>query len=418
MRLSVALGIFFALVAAPSRAQDPAATPAPSPNAAHSGAPIGQFTVGPFIITPTIRIGTLAVDTNVQYERVRRADFVASAGPGLDIALPFLDHWKFDVQGSSQYFYFHRTTGLRRWTGGGLAALHWATTGTRISLSTSHARDFSRPSFEVDTRVASTNSNILGSLERDLGRLTLAVRSSVNRTRLDANQDFRGADLTTALSLDVLSVAPELRYRLTPVTSLLLEGAYDNSRFATAQGRNFHSEGAGIGIMTAGLFKAQVTAGWRRNQLNSRGASKTQPYFRLRITESRQIGRRFRLTGSYTHDSTVSAFAVDGSLPTLEQRALNAQLAIEITKRMDLRISGIRTTLKSDGLVRVVLDDGTAGVARRDDVAYVGTADLGLRLGRARVGLFSSYTTRDSLFFSDFGIQGLQAGARVEYAPF
>ena len=67
--------------------------------------------------------------------------------------------------------------------------------------------------------------------------------------------------------------------------------------------------------------------------------------------------------------------------------------------------------------MNVILDNGTRAMAKRDDVAYTGSADLGIRLGRARVALFSSYTTRESLYFSDFGIEGLQAGARVEYSP-
>ena len=58
-----------------------------------------------------------------------------------------------------------------------------------------------------------------------------------------------------------------------------------------------------------------------------------------------------------------------------------------------------------------------AQVCRRDDVVYQGHADLGLRLGRARISTYVSYTSRQSEFFADFGIDGLQAGARVEYSP-
>ena len=201
MRAVAALGLSLSLAGATSYAQDPA--PAPSPTGdqtKHSGAPLGQFTMGPFIVTPTFRIGTMAVDTNVRYERERKADFVASAGPGLDIALPFQDHWQFEVQGTSQYLYFLRTTELRRWTGGATAVLRWATTGTRASVSTGVNRDFSRPSFEVDTRVATRQINIAGDLQRDLGRLTMVLRGTFGLTKVDSGQDFRGADLTRALT--------------------------------------------------------------------------------------------------------------------------------------------------------------------------------------------------------------------------
>ena len=417
MRVVAALGVFLALLGARSPAQDPAPEPAPAPKpeTKHSGAPLGQFTAGPFIITPTFRIGSLAVDTNIRYERERRTDFLASAGPGLDVALPFLDHWQVNLQGFSQYFYFHRSTDLRRWTGGGELTLRWATTGTRASLSTNANRDFSRPNFEVDTRVVSTQNHVIGGLERDLGRLTLAARAMFTRNKLDDGQEFRGADLTTSLTTNRLAMAPELRFRLTPLSSLLIEGSYELTRFPRAPSRNFHQESIGLGILTAGVLKGQVTAGLRRNKAEGRSEPRNQPY--LRGSLSQQIGRRLNLRESYTQESAVSAFATEGSLPTFERRSLSLDIAIQVTNRIDLRLGGTYETTKSDGLVTLIRDDGTRGTGLRDDVAYIGRADLGIRLGRARLGLFTSYTTRESLFFSDFGIDGLQAGARVEYSP-
>lgn len=413
---SAALVVFCALLTgAPSQAQTSTPGPTPAPEGKHSGAPIGQFTAGPFIVTPTFRIGTLAVDTNVGYTRNRRADFVASGGPGLDIALPFLDHWKLELQGSSEYFYFHRTKDLRRWTGGGAFSLLWETTGTRASLSTRMFKDFSRPNFEVDTRLASNQRFFGADLERDLGRLTLRTDIYYAATRVDPGQEFRGADLFKALTVDAYQAGAEFRYRLTPITSLLVEGAYKETHFPNASVRNFSEENVGLGIRTDGLINGRVTGGVRRTQLLEGGAAKTQPYFRGNLTQ--RLGRRFILNGRYTHESTVSAFASDGGLPTFERRSLDLELTVTITSRIDMRIGGSRDRTLSDGFVTVILDDGTTQTGRRDDLAYVGRADIGMRLGRARTSIFVSYTTRDSQFFSDFGIQGFQAGARVEYAP-
>ena len=404
-----------ALIAASAQAQAPQPAASPQPESRHSGAPLGQFTVGPLIVTPTFRIGTLAVDTNVQFQRERRADFVASAGPGLDLALPFLDHWKLDLQGTSEYYYFHRTSELRRWTGGGSAALFWKTTGTRAVVSARLNREFSRPNFEVDSRIA-TNQRFGGAeLERDLGRLTLGVSGSYSGTRVEPGQTFRGADLGTSLTLDLYAGITELRYRLTPITSIVIEGGYQETRFPNATLRNFSEENAGLGLQTSGLFNGRVTAGVRRDKLLQGGAIKTQPYVRGDLTQS--LGRRFQLTERYDHQSTVSAFATDGGLPTFERRSLDVQLAIMITRRFDMRLGGARDRTISDGLVQIVADDGSTVKAKRDDTSYIGRADLGLRLGRARVSIFGSYTTRDSVFFTDFGIKGFQAGARVDYAP-
>ncbi|MEO8358626.1 MAG: outer membrane beta-barrel protein [Vicinamibacteria bacterium] len=412
MRYAVTVA-FLAILAGSAGAQTGVVVP--DTEGKHSGAPLGQFTVGPIIVTPTFKISTLAVDTNVQYSRERRADFVAAAGPGLDIALPFLDHWQVEVQGLSQYFYFQRTKGLRRWTAGGTGTVRWATTGTRANVSAGLTQDFSRPSFEVDQRIATTRKSISGNLERDLGRLTLALGAGVSSNKIDGSTDFRGADLVRALTTDTFAVTPQLLYRLTPLTSLLFEAQYDQTRFPNASIRNFRQESAGAGFRFSGLLKGQVTAGARRNELDASGATKNQPYLRGNL--SQQLGRRFRLQESYTQESAISAFAIDGNLPTYERKALTLELAIELSKRIDVRFNGRREKLTSDGNVRVVLDDGSLGSAQRDDLVYVAGGDIGIRLGRARFASFVSYTTRKSQYFSDFGIEGLLAGARVEYAP-
>ena len=412
-RMAAVLAIL--LVCERSAAQTTPAASTPEREDKHSGAPLGQFTAGPFIVTPTFRIGTLAVDTNVQYSRERRADFVASAGPGLDIALPFRDHWQLAVQGTSQYFYFQRTEELRRWTGGGSSSLDWATTGTRATLSAGLNREFARPSFEVDTRIATTRLDVRGNLERDLGRLTLAMRSSFLRTEIDEGEEFRGADLAIALTTDQFVVSPELRYRLTPLTALLFETEYQQTRFPNAPIRDFEQGRVGAGFLLTGLLKGQVTAGVRRTQLLNGSDKRDQPYLRGNLTQ--KLGRRFTLREGYNQESSVSAFAVDGRLPTYENKAVTLDLGIQLASRIDLRLNGRRESLKSDGLVQVILDDGTLSSARRDDVAYVAGADLGIRLGRARLASFVTYTTRKSEFFRDFGIDGLLAGARVEYSP-
>lgn len=414
MRTAAVSALLLFLAANPVSAQAP--NPAPTPaDDKHSGAPLGQFTVGPFIVTPTFRIGTLALDTNVRYQLERKADFVASAGPGLDIALPFRDHWKLDLQGSSEYYYFHETKELRRWTGGGAVALLWETTGTRASVSSRLFRDFSRPNFEVDTRVASDQLRTGADLERDLGRLTLRMDASYAATRVQSGQEFRGADLTAALTIDRYGGGVELRYRLTPVSSLLLEGGYEETHFPDAASRNFSGQNVGIGLRTAGLFDGRVAGGVRRTHLLNGNSTRTQPYVRGDLTQ--RLGRRLKLTERYAHESAVSAFAVDGDIPTFERRSFDLQLEVKLTNRIDMRLGGTRDRVVSSGFVEVVQDDGTTLRAKRDDVAYVATGSIGMRLGRARTSIFVSYTTRDSLFFSDFGIQGFQAGARVEYAP-
>lgn len=414
MRAAVALGLGLAFFGRTSFAQasNPTATPEPG---RHGGAPLAQFAVGPLIVTPTFAIGTLAIDTNVQYERQKTTDFIASAGPGLDLALPFHDQWKFEVKSSAQYLYFLRSEALRRWTGLGSATLYWEGTGTRAQTAFTYSRVFDRPSYEVNTRVARTIKDVSWEVERDLGRLTLVARGLYGQARADDGQRYRGTDISTALSTDDLFVVLQVRYSVTPLSALLVEGGYKETHFPGAEVRNFAEENAGVGVRTVGLFKGEITAGLRRTHLLVGSVSKTRPYLRGTLTQ--QLGRRFRLTERYDNNSSVSAFARDGFLPTYENRQLAIDLGIEFTRRIDMRLGGTRAHNISDGEIRVVTDSGEVAFALRDDLVYDARADLGIRLGRARLAVFAAYTTRHSIYFSDFGIQGLQTGLRLEYAP-
>jgi len=414
MRTIAAYGLILALLGGTAHAQAPRPVAAPEPDH-HSGTPLGQFTLGPLIVTPTFKIGSLAIDTNVQYERQKTTDFVASAGPGLDLALPFHDQWKFEVESSAQYLYFLRTVPLRRWTGLGSATLYWKGTGTRFQTGFSYTREFDRPSYEVNTRVARTIKDVSAQVERDLGQLTLAVRGLYGETRADDGQSYRGTNISSSLSTDDFFGNMELRYAVTPLSSLLLEGGYKETHFPDAAIRNFAEENAGGGVKTTGFFKGQITAGLRRTHLLTGSLSKTRPYLRAQLAQ--KLSRRFTLTEQYDNNSSVSAFARDGFLPTYENRQLAVDLLVGLTNRIDMRLGGTRAHNISDGEIQVLTDSGEVVFALRDDLVYDARADLGIRIARMRLSGFVSYTTRHSVYFSDFGIQGLQTGLRLEYAP-
>ncbi|MBX7131441.1 MAG: outer membrane beta-barrel protein, partial [Fimbriimonadaceae bacterium] len=399
---TVALGLSLVLVGTTTYAQAPQPVASPQPEATHSGTPLGQFTVGPLVVTPTFKIGSLAIDTNVQYERQKTTDFIASAGPGLDLSLPFHDQWKFEVESSAQYLYFLRTEQLRRWAGQGSATLYWKGTGTRAQAAFGYTRAFDRPSYEVNTRVASTTKNVSAQVERDLGRLTLVIRGLYGRSVADDGQRYRGTDISKSLTTDNLVTSLQLLYSVTPLSALLIEGGYKETRFAQATVRNFAEENAGMGIKTTGFFKGEMTAGLRRTHLLEDGSiSKTRPYFRANLIQ--RLGRRFQLMERYDNASSVSAFARDGFLPTYENRQLSVDLRIELTRRLDMKIGGTRAHNRSDGEIQVVADSGEVVFAVRDDLVYDARGDIGIRLGRARLSAFVSYTTRESLYFSDFG---------------
>jgi hypothetical protein len=405
-------------VAGEALAQDPAPTPAigtPDRQGRAEGAPLVRLKLGAWTVSPTLRIGELALDTNVFYERERRTDFLASGGPGLEIAAGFLDHWRFAVDGEGTYYYFHRNERLRRWGGSGGARLDWKTTGTAAGVAARLTDSFSRPSFEVDARIDQRRESLSGYFDRNLGLITLSLDATLARVRVSGGQEFRGVDLERALSQDELTGRARASLRLTPITSLLAEAELSAFELPLAAARNYSRQRFGVGFATSGLFKGEALGGVSRTSLDAGGGSASAPFFRVSLTQN--VGTRIVLSERLDLEQTLSAFAVDGEVPTYDRLTAAVTLQYSFLRRFSLRLTGGIDKIESLGLVEIVGDDGRPRRVKRDDTAYTGDVDLGVQLGEARLSGFARYTTRESLFFTDFGIDGLQVGARLSYRP-
>lgn len=378
-------------------------------------APLARLVAGPFVITPQFRIGELAVDTNVFYLKTRKSDFLASGGPGLGISVAFADHWRVSVEGNGQYYYFLRNKELRRWGGDFDARIEWKTTGTRAGLVAGTTRNFQRLNFEIDRRVEQRTELIAGYFARDLGRFTVGFDTSARRYRLGNNQFERGADLVRALSRDEINFKLRASLRLTPITSLVTEAETSTNSLVNARVRDYERQRAGIGFASTGLFTGSAVGGFSRTSLKTGVKTVSAPYFRAFLTQ--QVAGRVQLREAVDVEQVVSAFAVDGDIPTIDRLHVSLGVGYTFLRRMSVNARGDLDKIKSLGKVRITLDDGKLGEGKRDDTAYTGDVDLGIQLGEARIAGFARYTTRASLFFTDLGINGLQLGARVTYAP-
>ena len=76
-----------------------------------------MWRIGPFYLTPKLRIGSIGLDTNVLYTPTERTtDISASGGPGLELVLPLGASGRFYTEGFLDYIYFVKTESQRRLT--------------------------------------------------------------------------------------------------------------------------------------------------------------------------------------------------------------------------------------------------------------------------------------------------------------
>jgi hypothetical protein len=403
---------------AKAAAQSPV-PPTASPPVASPDRP-GLFHWGPFWVTPRFRLGNVGLDTNVFYSATeRQTDFYASGGPGLGVVLP-LGGARLILEGGLSYAYFARTESQRRWGGDGKTRLELGRGRARAGIEETYARTFQRPSFEVDRRIITDAWRTRVDLAVDLSQRT-SVRAEASREGLDVprGQEFFGTDLGETLSRHVNRAALGLLYHVTPKTSLVLEGDYQQDRFRYQPVRDADSDRiyGGFEVESQTRLSGRAVGGMRllRPKDTAERSDRQRPYFDVNLVY--RLGPHTALTATYLRDLQFSAFEPRGATPTVEREDYGARLEKGFLGRGSLWLYGGISRFKTDGEVTVIDGEGNATTAVRDDRAWQAGADLGYYLRpRLRIGVAATYTKRRSNF-DDFGLKGLLVGGTLTYNP-
>lgn len=380
----------------------------------------GRFKVGPFYITPTLRIGAIGLDTNVMYTATdRQTDVTASGGPGLRIVLPMGHSARLFTEGAGYYTYFVRTESQRKLGGNAQAGLEWTANRFKLKLAETYERTYQRPNFEVDQRVLQDRLGTIGELSiRTVGRLGLRTEVTSQRIDVPSNQTFLGADLRRTMSGDSHTAVVGLALGLTPKTSLLVEGDYqiDRFRFDTTRDADSNRVYGGFEIKSETRLSGRAVGGirlFRPKELQ--GANRQDPY--ADVVLSYRLGPRTLLTATYTRDLMYSAFRVASAAAVLTNESVGARLEKGLWGRVELFLWARYYRLLSAGSVTVEQVDGTRVTDVRDDKVREAGADLGYRFrSTLRIGVAAVYIERRSTF-KDFGIEGLLVGGTVSFDP-
>lgn len=404
------LGLLLLPLQARAQAEDPETPPKKA----------GLFALGPFWITPRLRLGTLGLDSNVFYTADhRRADFIMSGGPGLEIALPTRPV-RLDVLGGLDYLYFARTAEQRRLNGDARARLQLDSGRLKAGLEKGYQNSFDRPGFEVDRRVDRSQWSTRGDLALELkGRLQMRTAVTGERVTLVDGQGFQGADLERTLERSTRRGLLGLGYRLTPKSSLLLEGDLQLDRFPNAPERDTRSNRlqAGLQLDSKTRLGGRVLVGVRFLRPERQGQAAA---VRLLSGEGQldwRFSPRTRLGFKARRDASFSAFEISAALPLLIQTEGELRLERQLTPRLELQVYGRRLGFHTNAPVTLVAADGRVTRARRDDRVHEAGLTLSELLGRRiRVGFSAGYTSRRSSF-ADLGLQGLLLGGTLSFVP-
>ena len=410
------LATLLALSAATAQAQAPEApTPASATGAAERP---GLFRVGTWYFTPYLQIGTLGVDTNVFYTATdRQADFTASGGPGLELVRPFGTKSRFRLDGGLNYLWFARTESQRRLNWYGSASLELEGVKTSFAIEESYVGTYSRPSFEVDTRVQQETEGTQARLTRRLGDRWALSLLGARRDRRTEDQDYLGTNLGETLTEKRYDVGGELRRALTIKTTLVGGAEHSWYRFPRLPERDGQSTLGYGGFRTdaSALISGQALGGYRWFWLEADSAGDRGVWY-ANINATLNITPKTKLGAIFFRDLDYTAFVAAGPSPTLVNEQLTVFFDKVLASNVYLYLFARRIRLTTGDVILIPPGGPPVDVSRNDRVREAG-AELGYQFrSRVRIGVTAIYTERRSNI-ETFGIQGLLAGFKVEYNP-
>ena len=194
------------------------------------GVRVSFFEVGPFYVTPVIRVAT-GYDSNALSTPDPQADIDAMFGPGIRLGLPIGSSAFLDLYQEVNFVYYREQVELRQVfnitrVGGG-----WGGRRLLLQIHDEFRDETKRPTSEFDFPVETRTNRVVASLTMTLGwrqKLTALYEQHRNEIRESSVDDptipFRLNNIRNLVSLD-------LRRNVTSKTEAVIEGFFEDLQF-------------------------------------------------------------------------------------------------------------------------------------------------------------------------------------------
>ena len=375
--------------------------------------------VGPLALRPALSITNAGVDTNIFNEtddEDPKSDWTLSVGPASDFWLK-LGRARLSGRAAVTYDWFATYASQRSLGTADRVRLELPLTKIRPYVGGSYLTLRDRPGYEIDVRVRHSEEGLNGGVEFPISRrTTFGVGWERTVTRFDADATFDGSWLRQVLNRRESVVTASARYKVTPLTTVTLEGEVGRERFQFSPGREANSLRVLPGVEFDALFRGTAKVGYRRLRMLRPGmpdfsgavASVDLNYTLLGAT---------RFTVGVTRDIEYS-YWVDQPFYVLTGASFSVTQAVGGPWALVARTGLQRLAYRSVAALSVSPEPAEvpaqAKADRIDQVTLFG-GGLSYKLGPSvRLGLDANYYTRSSDYdYRDY--RGLRAGTSVTY---
>lgn len=347
---------------------------------------------GPLAFSPTVSITDVGLDTNVFNDSSDpKRDFTATLSPGANVWFRF-GRARLTAVGNVgfQYFYDYakeRAINTRDSLRLDVFFAHLVPYAAATYISTRE-----RQGFEVDARARRWERGITVGADVLLSRrATFGLSARRTAVAYGADAEFLGTSLREALDGKNDVLTGRVRYKLTPLTTSVLEVDAERRRFDFSPVKNADSVRvlAGLDLDAAALIDGSVRVGYRKLDM----LSQTAPNYRGLVAS---VGLGYTLLG-ITRFSVQLQRDIQYSFEFAQPYYVLLGGDLTVTQRVGGPFD-VQGRLGADRLDYRQLAAGTIAAPGRTDTVRIYGAGLGYHLSQgARVGVNVDWQRRQSL---------------------
>jgi hypothetical protein len=387
-----------ALVALPHRTEAQVAEPP-------ADAP---FQVGPMVLAPVLRLTNVGHDSNVFNTNDNpKADMMAMFSPSVDGWLR-MAHGRATGRSQFDLYYFRTLTELRAVDSDHSAQIEIPVNRVKPYFSARVLNTRHRQNLEIDALARRrTSSGTLGMDVRLTSKVTAGLFARRSNLKYEANSLYLGTDLARELNYTSRGEGANIRYALTPLTTISVEAERGRDRFAFGSGRDSNNLWINSGITFAprALISGHASVGvQRRTFLGGTSPEFTGPVASADLTYTLLGRTRFTVSAArqLEYSYIYSDYVMGGVSLSVAQRFGDSWEVGGSIGRSRLNYRQIASPA------------GTLDFS--DETVLTFGGDVGYMLGHTRLGFYVDHRQRQVDEPTIFrGYQRLRIGSSVAY---
>jgi hypothetical protein len=348
-----------------------------------------RFITGPFYFTPTIALKEIGVDSNVlNSPEGPEDDFTWTFAPAVNGGLR-IGRARLTTNATVDFVFFNEHSDQNSINQKYDVQAEGSLDRFRPYVAYEILLTRSRPGFEIDTRARRTEPLVRGGIDfRVSPRTSFGVSAQRTFSEFEEGEEFDGQELQTVLNRHEDTVGGNVRYALTPLTTLVMLVDFERTRFDFEDLRDADSYRIGpqFEFSPDALMRGRAFVGYRRFEaLGSGVPDYTGVVASADLTATiRETRLEFRAERdvAYSYESVTPYYLISGFTLNAIQRLIGP-----------LDVSG---TVTYQNLSYRAVEDTIIGVDRVDRVLGAG-GGIGFRLREGtRLGVVAEYAERTS----------------------